>query len=354
MDKLNVFIIEDELWIRKGLIFRFSQMEEQVRIAGSSDSWDENLIAQICALPRPLAVFCDIILNEKNGLDLLERLHAASPDIMSCIISAYSDFSYAQKAIEVGVKRYLVKPITPAALRDVVDFLYAQAYPRRKTYLNEGYLERLRNWNSIPETHELANILLHVFEPESEATEESIFKDDLKRVLESISVSLNHLGYKSSIFSEYADSLMLLRHESENTGAWIKKISERIIEEINHTVKERCSDSAHILYEVKAYIKNHCCEDITLISIAEKFYVSPSWLSRMFKQHCGQGIHEYMTGERIRFAANLIQNSDISLNEVAERANFGDASYFAKVFKRITGTTPGQYRREKRQEADNK
>ncbi len=72
------------------------------------------------------AVISDIRMPVIDGLELSKRLHEQFPDIVIAILSAYSDFSYAQKAIETGVITYMVKPVSKAKISDMMEKIRGQ------------------------------------------------------------------------------------------------------------------------------------------------------------------------------------------------------------------------------------
>lgn len=72
------------------------------------------------------AVISDIRMPVIDGLDLSKKLHEQFPDIVIAILSAYSDFSYAQKAIETGVITYMVKPVSKVKISDMMEKIRGQ------------------------------------------------------------------------------------------------------------------------------------------------------------------------------------------------------------------------------------
>lgn len=98
-----------------------------------------------------------------------------------------------------------------------------------------------------------------------------------------------------------------------------------------------------------AYLNDHYREDITLDDLAEKFYISRSYLTRIFKETTGITVVQYLTVVRIRQAARLLRETDSPITEIADLCGFGNVTYFEKVFNRIRGMTPRQYRKNNRE-----
>ena len=77
-------------------------------------------------------IFSDIRMPHMTGLDLAQRVHERMPNTLVILISAYSEFEYAHKAIELGVFSYLLKPIQPEAVREVLDKALERLEQRRR------------------------------------------------------------------------------------------------------------------------------------------------------------------------------------------------------------------------------
>ena len=84
---------------------------------------------------------------------------------------------------------------------------------------------------------------------------------------------------------------------------------------------------------------------LTLSSIAERFWVNPSYLSRYFKTYMGINIVQYIRSMRIFYAKSLLQSSDMSIAEVAEMVGIKSASHFSKIFENEVGESPSKFRK---------
>ena len=96
------------------------------------------------------------------------------------------------------------------------------------------------------------------------------------------------------------------------------------------------------------YIESHYSESITIATLSGTTGVSTSYLSRIFRQETGMGIHEYVNQYRITKAAVMLRSQSIS--DVAYQCGFSDCSHFISVFKKQFGCTPKAY--QKRLQAD--
>lgn len=145
--------------------------------------------------------------------------------------------------------------------------------------------------------------------------------------------------------------MYMLVAESENKqnfqDVFIADISELIVLEIgrycgsiypeivrNAVYNDVFKDIPYMLKNILEYINsNYQNSSLTLSSIAERFWVNPSYLSRYFKTYMGINIVQYIRSMRIFYAKSLLQSSDMSIAEVAEMVGIKSASHFSKFLR---------------------
>ncbi|MBU5356015.1 response regulator [Paenibacillus barcinonensis] len=97
--------------------------------------------------------------------------------------------------------------------------------------------------------------------------------------------------------------------------------------------------------EIARYMDAHYQEDLSLQQIAARFYLSREYISRKFKQQFGLNWSEYLGKLRINNAKLLLHNPSLRVAAISEMVGFQDEKYFSKVFKKIEGITPAEYRK---------
>ena len=102
----------------------------------------------------------------------------------------------------------------------------------------------------------------------------------------------------------------------------------------NETVEQIC-----------AYLAANYQQKFSLSEVAAKFYISPYYLSRLFRRVTGQSIVDYINGRRIEAAQKLLETTELSIGTVAEQTGFASAAHFRRVFRETMGTGPLQYRK---------
>jgi two-component system, response regulator YesN len=124
-----------------------------------------------------------------------------------------------------------------------------------------------------------------------------------------------------------------------------------------HEAKNECdmfleSESKHphtdneLLDKALAYIHEHFTQEMTLQHVADHIHISRNYFSILFKRFMNINFIDYVIGLRINKAKELLSHTSLKVYEVAGESGFNDVKYFSKLFKKITGLSPGDYRAE--------
>lgn len=104
------------------------------------------------------------------------------------------------------------------------------------------------------------------------------------------------------------------------------------------------------LSNILHYIKENYKSRITLSSVAEKFFMNPSYLSRAFKENTGINFVEYLNNYRVVKAIEMMMKTNKSITEIASENGFNSSNNFCKIFKSIMKTSPLQYKKHHKRE----
>ena len=96
--------------------------------------------------------------------------------------------------------------------------------------------------------------------------------------------------------------------------------------------------------QIEEYIRLNFREDIKLQDIANRFFLSREYISRKFKQEYQETLIDYVTKVRMEHAKQLLRNPVLKIYEVAEEVGYQNDKYFIKVFKKMEGITPKEFR----------
>ena len=132
----------------------------------------------------------------------------------------------------------------------------------------------------------------------------------------------------------------------------------RKLEELAPVAPEPAADTAEaedrnalVMAHVRRYMEDNYMFDLSLDSVSEILHISPAYLSAQFKKYQKMNFLDCLTELRINAAKQLLTDPLRSAAEVASMVGYEDASYFARAFKKRTGMTPTQYRREAARQA---
>ena len=96
------------------------------------------------------------------------------------------------------------------------------------------------------------------------------------------------------------------------------------------------------------YINRHYNEELSVNTLASKFFISPSYFSHLFKKNSGKGVIEYINEVRVSRARALLETTDTPIGDIALAVGFGDINYFSRKFKELTGVSPSEHRKRAR------
>lgn len=240
---MKIVIIDDEPKTRNGL----------AKIIGAHAGWkitrsfDDALDAIDYLRDNPVdLVITDIRMPKMSGLDLIDALRGACPDTAFVVLSGYSLFEYAQRSIDLGVRKFLVKPVSP---RELIETLMV--------------IEKEMDGKQKPDT--------------------------------APPIRTNNL------------------------------IVQRAQEYLNLNYRSKCS----------------------LKDVAAALYISPNYLSSLFKDETGQNFSSYLMNIRLEKSLRYLRDVSYRISDIAALSGFTDYRYFCSVFRKKYGMTPVEYRNTK-------
>lgn len=125
----------------------------------------------------------------------------------------------------------------------------------------------------------------------------------------------------------------------------LKKIIQSTVQEFE-TKDVKNKNIQHDIDLVKDYIEKHYQEDLNLYSLAEKVYLSPSYLCARFKRITGFGINKYIKVVRMQKAEELVVNTNMKIVDICEQVGYHNLSYFCQSYREHFGKTPEKYRKQ--------
>ncbi len=131
-----------------------------------------------------------------------------------------------------------------------------------------------------------------------------------------------------------------------HTVEGVRSLHDEMVLDFTEKMRKICrsdTNSRHISL-CKEYIYSHVKERITIEDLADELGVSASYLSRLFKKETGDSVSIYIRRQKMEIAKNLLQYSEYSMIDIANRLSFSSQSHFTQQFREFVGMTPKKYR----------
>lgn len=393
---IKIAIADDEKMIREGIRDTFNWDEAGFEVVGLCKNGEEAL--NLSRQAKPDIFLLDICMPKINGLDLIEQIRAENPRMLFIIITGYSEFEYAHRAIGLGVYDFVVKPIDESKLWHIIigarDVLISDRVDTNKNAVMKKQISiHLKSIQS-----DFVNKLVTKGYDDEVVIEEELSNLELTFGQKPALILLRHISHVSSK-KNWSDQLLnfayknLIVEMAEKIGPTIiitKDIEDQIVALIGvedvtawenfpreleeatrvylgqQTRVETCYVDGNLMDCVKIYKKldallnSHLSDnvlsvkriieneysdsDLELNLIANRLAVSNSHLSRQIQKELGISFKEYLISQRMAKAKELVGKSDLRFNEIAEMIGYANQHYFTRSFKKVTGMSPSQYR----------
>ncbi|MDR0220905.1 MAG: response regulator [Lachnospiraceae bacterium] len=233
----------------------------------------------------PDIVITDIKMPRKSGLDVARYVYENCPQVKVIILTGFAEFDFARQAIAYGVAEYALKPIS-----------------------KEGLLKSVRD------------------------------------IITRIKSEKDRMALGDSPLSDYAKKLHEIENklDSEDLEAGRQVVID-LFSELNTMAREKRKFSP-LIEKTLGYIADNYGGNLALEHIAGQVAVNKSHLSRTFKKETGVLLTDYVTRFRVEKAKELLTFTDLLTYEVAEEVGFADPAYFSRMFKKVTGAAPKDYK----------
>ncbi len=373
---LKIFVVEDEPFIRKGIIMYIQRGDPEFVVVGEEGD-GKSAYSQILQT-RPDVLLTDIRMPYMGGLELAEEAKKHLPDLKVIIISGYDDFTYASKAIHIGVVDYLLKPILEDALLAAIRKAKDEIAKERKDVKREREMDEasagffgdagvslalkqvdIKSW--AKDSVEL--FLKKGLEDEAgkfvDRYLECVGSDNMKSLIFRqymvIDMQLQAVRFLDSLGAgEYTGDVICAEQELAGYVKTLESSRDYMVSMLAGclAVRDELSENPYtaMVEKAKEYVGTHYGVEISLGLAAEYVGVSASHFSRIFSREAGITFIEYLTQVRVERAKELLRCTNKKIAEIAQEIGYRDTRYFYTLFKKNVGCTPREYRKKENQD----
>ncbi len=361
---ISALIVDDEDLSRYAARKLISDLYSDVSVTGEAANGREAV--ELARELRPDLVIMDVRLPGLDGLEAARRVTEVCRKARIVIVSAYDDFTYAQKALNLGLAGYLLKPLSVEDSRATLDKVLAEIRAAKS-----GQVE------TLPEDDLLVRMSRDSKRSLSNPVEDS---RALERSVRDCAISGMEPGGEAihalvACWMAEAPGLQALKERlSDFLFSLRSRFRERrargfrndipllpLVEQVTSAGDAERSLSAYIKYQValgdaslaandpavhlNAAIREIPLPLLSLDSLAERLHLSPEHVSRVFKETLGENFVEAATRLRLDESCRLLRDGAYSIEEISSKVGYGDSTYFSRLFKRKIGLTPSEWRR---------
>lgn len=360
-DHYRVLLVDDEPWNRDILRNLGTWDELGMVVAGEAEDGGEAI--RLVEQHQPHIIITDMRMPGKDGVELLQTLSAQYPHIKVIVVSGYDDFNYAKHAIRHRAADYLLKPVNPDELNNVLAKCkrelektesgpeswepYPSAFSGEFSLFQQQARLRFNDLN-VQGLHELFGQLQHRLD-----TSDIRRPQQLGRVAYELQTLLGELCVSNGLCEQPVAAVLPPPTALASITSAVDWISAPYYSSLEQLIAQRKFKNKLNLDEVKQYIEQHCMEMITLEQLAQIFFVSKEYLSKVFKKEYGVNVTDYIVQLRMARAKEWVLDDQIPFKHIAEMTGYEDVSYFYRVFKKHFGISPGEMRKGQPRKSDN-
>jgi len=370
----KLLIVDDEISITEGLNLIVKRNIPECEIVGIAYNGIEGY--ELAMRVRPDIILTDISMPQADGLEMVRRLKENGFDTRVILLSGYSDFEYAKKGIELGVKFYINKPVEEEELFDCLkkasmDIDIEKAQAMEIQYLRNLFQTSLKDIEEINGSDDnwfyftkddISRIEEYVDTMDLDGCNEvigSIFdKIKLKNILSLSDLKLQCLGITLYIIRKIPNGQLqlneylgnnILSHEGISRFQTVEQLKNWTVNTFRSIIELKTTPDIHVrkdlITEIKEYISENFNREISLTELSNRFFTNSSYISQLFREKTGDTYTNYIMKLRINKAKELLSGTDLKIYEVCELVGYSDTNYFSKLFEKIVGVRPSEYKK---------
>ncbi|MGN0650440.1 MAG: helix-turn-helix domain-containing protein [Oscillospiraceae bacterium] len=290
----------------------------------------------------------DIKMPKLNGFDLIRAAKENNLCRCAIVMSQFAEFEYAREALICGALDYLVKPVSNNMMSAALDKAYEYLGNKKEPYRNkinvlaqnvakciidggEGFEHRLSVLLELcmVSTQKLDNISSNIYSVTVSEICETVFENYpwLREIVPGISLITERIVH------------------ADNDAASANIVKEYLTELKGSLCRYYPSGMNALTQNIVNYMLANIRTDFSLEDVSKACYINKTHLSHIFKQNMGISFVNYITNYKMQHLKKMLNESELKLSELAENLGFDDYKYMGRLFKKIYGVSPSEYRK---------
>ena len=147
--------------------------------------------------------------------------------------------------------------------------------------------------------------------------------------------------YAASLFKRYMKKIESARFDKDIKDIFYDMVMDYCFAISEFNIKHHSS----LVGKVVDHINSNLQDNLSVNEIANRFYVSPTYLSRIFKKETGFSVIEYINKLKIKHSTFLLRDTALPIQDISRIIGINDVNYFCRIFKKYMNQTPTQYRK---------
>ena len=345
---IEIVVIDDEFMVVEGLKALIAR-EPEYEVTG----WAYDGISGLDVIREnlPDIVITDIRIPGIDGLSLIEMARDFCPDTAFIVISGYTEFEYARRALSLGVKGYIDKPISREKLNEVLKRIRSEWQQNRNSLPEEQ--GRRRMYETLDALQEESVRFLTARDPEGFQktgtevlqTMGRLYPDiaDLRRETYKYLCVVGDILSEENPETDRGDLASFREMEKQESTETILGYAKGILSSAARYLRTDNDKGHRSIRDLLEYIDLHYQEDIGLNELAARARMNTAYLSVLFKAEVGVSFVKYLTDLRLKKAKILLKEG-YKVKEVSDLVGYSNYRYFCDIFKKHTGQTPQEYK----------
>ncbi|WP_375090152.1 response regulator [Peribacillus sp. RS7] len=381
---MKALIVDDEFNVRD--VIRHLGQWEKYGITQLLEASNGDDAKRMIEKESPEIIFTDVKMPGMSGMELIEWLDSISYPGKVILISGFDDYSFMRKAIQFSSFDYLLKPIEADAFNKTLEEAVKSWANEEEVRANEdtGVYEDVKRYRGnqivtaacmgenfdkndiesyLPKADGYNLTLISFYQMHHPAPYIQLLADELveRKIGNVFALQNDHnlclvitipdhwLSVEEWISHQFDIPVRLVCGEPLESLGDIHnsfKSLQKAMKNQNFRSIHRLDDLdvARRIEDIVSYVEKYYMEELSLEKLSNVFFLSREHISRKFKQKTGMLLSKYVTKLRTDQAKRWLRETEKSIYSISLMLGYQDEKYFSKLFKKVVGMTPFEYR----------